>query len=1005
MTDNDELQAGQDFHAPDDPDDIPSNEITHKIFLNEPDPSMPATAARPGTPASTWLYRPDPKAPPIPQNFTFTGRDGTENQAGTGLGGSFFFTNPRESADDVPNAYNITLEFGDGLPKRVLAGTAVPGTTTEAFWDGKDGNGDDVPAGSGDFTATVRLFAGEVHFPLLDVEDAPTGVTITRLNTPAGSSTTGIADPGRIYFDDSIFTDGQRELDGVVTPPAAHSFTGDFGNHRGIDTWVYYPTAEPKQASIEIREADLSITKTHSPASIVVGGPVSYTLTVTNAEDSLVDAVNAAVTDTFPPSLTDISWTCEITTEGAQAGEPLAASSCGASSGVGDIDTTVNLKRGATATFTITATVEEATTGAVTNTAEVSRGEDASDPDLDNNEASTSFNVYSVSPAAGGIVINELLFDQSGTTSAANNDEFIELYNSSSDPVDLSGWRLVDANLIENDADGRNGNINGNADNAAIPYTFPAVQLAPGEYAVIWVGERTVSRDVSPAAFQAWLGRSARLSNEGDDMWLYDAEGRIVDYVAYGSNTTDKQPINTPPPASLKLWDAEPSSYVSLRNTNKGQSISLTPNGVDSNTSACWEPTTSGDADGRCGSYVPTRDSDAREVGTVALVTSVAQNNNVFSKIVSGTLFYDDGLSGGVANNALQEVGEHGVSSVTITATDDANSANTVTTVTDGAGNYTLIIPDTFGNDITVSHSQQPATGYNDGSSVIKQADSYGDADASSVTFSLTDSATYNFGVARPSSLRPDGSGQVAPGSTVSYTHLYAPGTLGEVELNVSGTYTYQVFRDANCDGIIQTNEQVDVLPGGFTVDSTWPRAEDGSLAPCALELRVFVPQGESSGRIDLATLSASLVYNNNPDDVTDVQTVTDVTTVTAGGQLELTKRVRNVDQGTAFTTLGAGKPGEVLEYCIAYQNLGTQPLTQTLFSDPIPFFTSFATGVYGGAGQDGDIEWTHDGAVTPLSAAADSDAGKLDGGVVYVTIGEVGAGEAGKVCYRVSIK
>ena len=245
LNNDDTLQPGQTFNAPDQPDDLTRNEVTHKIFLNNPDPSMPATAATPsGT--DTWLYRPAPKAPPIPQNFSFIGVDGTQNQAGTGLGGTFSFTNPRDGADDLPNAYNITLEFSSGVPQRVLAGTAPPGTTTQVFWDGKDGAGTNVPAGSGDFVATVRLFAGEVHFPFLDVENAPTGIIIKRLNTPASSATTGIADPGRIYYDDSLFTDGQQRLDGVITPPAAHTFTVDFGDHRGIDTWVYYPTSEPR---------------------------------------------------------------------------------------------------------------------------------------------------------------------------------------------------------------------------------------------------------------------------------------------------------------------------------------------------------------------------------------------------------------------------------------------------------------------------------------------------------------------------------------------------------------------------------------------------------------------------------------------------------------------------------------------------------------------------------------------------------------------------------------
>ena len=82
-----------------------------------------------------------------------------------------------------------------------------------------------------------------------------------------------------------------------------------------------------------------------------------------------------------------------------------------------------------------------------------------------------------------------------------------------------------------------------------------------------------MERDAPTAAFQTWLGRSARLKNSGDDVWLYDAEERIVDYIAYGDDTA----VNTPPPASLGLWD---DTYTTdLDSAVKGQSISLTPNG------------------------------------------------------------------------------------------------------------------------------------------------------------------------------------------------------------------------------------------------------------------------------------------------------------------------------------------------------------------------------------------------------------------------------------------
>lgn len=224
------------------------------------------------------------------------------------------------------------------------------------------------------------------------------------------------------------------------------------------------------------------------------------------------------------------------------------------------------------------------------------------------------------SPAAGKIVINEVLFRQTNGSTAAANDEFIELYNASNTAIDMSGWKLLDGNLITNDTDG-NGGINGGAiGGASAPFVFPVNTIVnPGAYVVVWVGSETADKKANDAAFQFYLGQSASLNNAGDDMWLYDANTRIVDYMAYGSNNG----INTPPIATLNLWN---NTYQSaIANTSQaGQSISLTPNGLDGNTSACWEATTSNSASGRCPGALPTRDTDA----VVNRITSVGVNNN-----------------------------------------------------------------------------------------------------------------------------------------------------------------------------------------------------------------------------------------------------------------------------------------------------------------------------------------------------------------------------------------
>ncbi len=226
-----------------------------------------------------------------------------------------------------------------------------------------------------------------------------------------------------------------------------------------------------------------------------------------------------------------------------------------------------------------------------------------------------------LSPEAGNIVINEVLYAQTGN-SADTNDEFIELYNSSDNAVDISNWRLADSNLLINDTDNI-GNITGDAANPA--YIFPNnTTLQPGEYAVIWIGNNTSDHQAADAAFQDWLGNARKLNNAGEDIWLYDDELKIVDYIAYGSDNA----INTPPSAGLNLWD---DTYQGdLDGAATRQSISLTPNGEDGNTSACWEHTLSNDADGRCTGFLETRDTDTVGVRQ----TSVGVYNNVLPNVI-----------------------------------------------------------------------------------------------------------------------------------------------------------------------------------------------------------------------------------------------------------------------------------------------------------------------------------------------------------------------------------
>ena len=120
-------------------------------------------------------------------------------------------------------------------------------------------------------------------------------------------------------------------------------------------------------------QADLSITKTDGVTTATPGGSVTYTITASNAGPS--DAPGSVVSDIFPAALT-ATWTCA----GAGGGTCTA-------SGSGNINDTVNLPSGGSATYTVSATISPSATGTLSNTATVSTAAGITDLTPGNNSA------------------------------------------------------------------------------------------------------------------------------------------------------------------------------------------------------------------------------------------------------------------------------------------------------------------------------------------------------------------------------------------------------------------------------------------------------------------------------------------------------------------------------------------------------------------------------------------------------------------------------------------
>ena len=411
---NDNLVSPPRLHSPSAPDT--PTDITHKIFFNQPDRSLPERASVRGG-GTTWLL-----APPVPIpntsdfDYRFEGIDGTPNQAGPTLGGNFTFN------ASALGSYVITIDVNrDGVLGNgndvVLKGQTTPGLNS-IEWDGRDKSGNPLTAGLTPYTSVLTYFVGDVHFPFLDPESNPGGLTIERLN-PVSLA----VENSRVYYDDSSLppiggpTNPISALGGINSTPGVRGFSNLFGNDRGIDTWTSLADPVTLTGGILIQEADLSIAKT-APSSLAAGSSITYNLAVTSnqppSDVTYTSVKGAKVTDTVPPQITGVSWACAITS---------GTGACGTASGTGNnIDLTVDLDVGAIATLTVNGTLSPSASGELTNTATVTRPPDVTDPNPNNNTSSAVTTVTtSPSPVANKSV--RFLRDNDGSGNLTIGDD------------------------------------------------------------------------------------------------------------------------------------------------------------------------------------------------------------------------------------------------------------------------------------------------------------------------------------------------------------------------------------------------------------------------------------------------------------------------------------------------------------------------------------------------------------------------------------------------------
>ncbi|MDX2096487.1 MAG: isopeptide-forming domain-containing fimbrial protein, partial [Leptolyngbyaceae cyanobacterium bins.59] len=207
----------------------------------------------------------------------------------------------------------------------------------------------------------------------------------------------------------------------------AHRWSSDFGNRRVMDTWAFYPSSVLQVPGlVRLNEADLAVVKTADRSTIAAGSTIGYTIVVTNNGPSNV--TNAPFSDNVPATLTNVSWSCTASN----------GSSCGTANGTGNnISVPLNLLNAGTATIRVTAVVNPTATGTITNTAQILRPNDVTDPDdpgrtgaADNSEPEA---ITIVAPVTNVVGQKSVRFvadnDTSGTVTVNDEVEYTVTYS------------------------------------------------------------------------------------------------------------------------------------------------------------------------------------------------------------------------------------------------------------------------------------------------------------------------------------------------------------------------------------------------------------------------------------------------------------------------------------------------------------------------------------------------------------------------------------------------
>jgi len=425
--------------------------------------------------------------------------------------------------------------------------------------------------------------------------------------------------------------------------------------------------------------ADVSITKTNGAASTVAGSGVTYTITVANAGPA--NASGATVSDTFPASLSGVTWTCV----GAVGGTCPTA-------GAGNINVIVNLPAGGSVTFTATGTLNAAATGNLSNTATVSG---TNDPNPDNNSATDTDTILVPIDGACGTSHSTSLVTSAPSTNLCSTGVATSVTSGNS----AYTWGC----------NGSNGGTSTAANACSASRGYTVTPSAGSNGSISPSGAQVVAYNATPAftatpaanyAVNAWAG-SCNGTPSGTGNVSYTTSAVTTDCtVSVSFSGTDATPdaFSFTAANGVALSTVQTSNTITVAGINTGAAISIT----------------GGEYQIGSGSFVSTPSTvNNGDTVTVRHTSSGAHGTPTTTTLTIGGVsadFVSTTVAAPVINGACGS--SHSTSLVTSAPSTNLCSTGVATGVTSGAGAYTWGCNGSNGGTSTAANACSASRGY-----------------------------------------------------------------------------------------------------------------------------------------------------------------------------------------------------------------------------------------------------------------------------------------------------